>query len=102
MDHHDRTDFASRAGAGAMGLFEEGLRKHRIGGIGNHGHPPCGGQQIAGQLDTFAESFSAHLRQAGDVRAGPGQALDQTRPERIARQDHDRDFARGLLRSQGG
>jgi len=45
--------------------------------------------------------FRGHLRQARDVCPGPGKTLDQTRPERIAGQDDDRDFARRLLRSQG-
>ncbi len=97
-DHHDGTDFGSSAGAGAMDLFEQGLRKRWIGGIGNHADATCGRQHVAKQLDAFAVNFRAQLGQASDICAGPGKALDQTGHDRIARQDDDRDFARGFFR----
>src|SRR5580692_7403699 len=60
-------------------------------------------QQFSNYLYAFAGQFRGHAGHAGDVAAGPVEALDKSGSDRISRECHDdRNFTRRLLRSLCG
>ena len=69
----------------------------RIIGVSQRRHTACGRQHLAQQLQILGAKL-AHLRgDAGDISAGPGEALHQPSATRIGRQDNDRNALGGLL-----
>jgi hypothetical protein len=64
-------------------------RRDRVGEVGQHEHTRDSRDGFLQQTQTLGRNLGNHQRQAGDVPAGMGKAVDEAGPHGIAKPDDD-------------